>query len=115
MNVPLTPIRFKRRAASLYGRKIGVICEGLRLTYQELFRRCDRLSHMLMALGVQPGDRVAFLAFNCHRLLEAYYGVVQTGAILLPINVRLSKEEIAFILNDSEARILFFTMSFGRA
>jgi fatty-acyl-CoA synthase len=61
---------------------------------------------------VNRGDRVALLSFNCHRLLEAYYGVVQMGAILMPINIRLSRQEIAFILNDAEANILFFDREF---
>jgi fatty-acyl-CoA synthase len=55
---------------------------------------------------------VAFLAFNCHRLLEAYYGVVQMGGVLLPLNIRLSKDELACILNDAEARILFYDSDF---
>jgi fatty-acyl-CoA synthase len=55
--------------------------------------RADRLSAALLHLGVRKGDRVAYLSFNCHRLLEAYYGVPQIGAILLPMNVRLSPEE----------------------
>ncbi len=108
MNVPLTPLRFKDRALGLYGRKIGVVCGDKRYTYGEFFERCDRLSHVLQTLGIGVGDRVAFLSHNCHRLLEAYYGVVQIGAVLLPINIRLSGREFSYILNDSEAKVLFF-------
>jgi fatty-acyl-CoA synthase len=63
-------------------------------------------------LGVQSGDRVAFLSTNCHRLLEAYFGVIEAGAVLLPLNIRLAIEELAFILNDSGARILFYQKRF---
>jgi fatty-acyl-CoA synthase len=112
MNIPLTPIRFKQRALALYGAKTGVVCGDLRLTYSQLFERCDRLSRALVGLGVAKGDRVAYLAYNCHRLLEGYYGVVQMGAILLPLNIRLSPEDFVYILNDSEAGVLFFDGDF---
>jgi len=112
MNVPLTPIRFKRRAANLYGRKIGVVCGSERFTYQQFSKRANQLSHALSALGVKRGDRVAFLSCNCHRLLEAYYGIVQAGAVLMPLNIRFSPQEMSFILNDSEAGVLFLEPDF---
>jgi fatty-acyl-CoA synthase len=112
MNIPLTPIRFKRRAQHLYGRKLGVVCGAERFTYADFGGRCDRLSHALEALGIRSGDRVAYLAWNCHRLLEGYYGVVQMGGVLLPLNIRLSPEDFTFILNDSGARLLFFDSEF---
>jgi fatty-acyl-CoA synthase len=108
MNLPLTPVRFKRHAAQVFGRKVGVVCNCRRFTYSQFNERVDRLSNALLALGVHAQDRVAFLSFNCHRLLEAYYAVPQTQAILVPLNIRLSPEELAFILNDSTPRILFF-------
>lgn len=112
MKLPLTPLRFKRRVAQLYGRKLGVVCGESRFSYHEFVRRCDRLSHALVSMGVHPGDRVALLAYNCHRLLEAYYGVVQMGGVLLPLNIRLSKEDFTYILNDSQTRVLFFDVEF---
>jgi fatty-acyl-CoA synthase len=112
MKLPLTPLRFKRRVAQLYGRKLGVVCGELRYSYHEFVRRCDQLSHAIVSLGGHPGDRVAFLAYNCHRLLEAYYGVVQMGGVLLPLNIRLSKEDFTYILNDSKTRVLFFDIEF---
>jgi acyl-CoA synthetase (AMP-forming)/AMP-acid ligase II len=108
MNVPLTPVRFKRHAAAVYGRKVALVCGDSQFSYSELNERTDRFSNVLVSLGVQPGDRVAFLSFNCHRLFEAYYGVPQIRAILLPLNIRLSPEELAFILNDAAPRLLFF-------
>ncbi|MGH9431255.1 MAG: fatty acid--CoA ligase [Terriglobia bacterium] len=112
MILPLTPVRFKRHATQVYGRKIGVVCGEERFTYSQFNERADRLSNALLQLGLQAGDRVAFLGFNCHRLLEAYYGVPQIQAILLPLNIRLSPEELAFILNDSAPRLLFFDAEF---
>jgi fatty-acyl-CoA synthase len=112
MVLPLTPIRFKLHAARLFGCKQAVVCGEHRFTYNEFNERCDRLSNALAGLGLEAGDRVAYLSFNCHRLLEAYYGVPQLGAILLPLNIRLSCEELAYILADSSPRMLCFDPEF---
>src|SRR5262249_49742492 len=113
MNLALTPIRFKKRAETEFGNKIGVVCGEVRLTYSEYGRRSNRLSNALLRLGVGKGDRVAWLGYNCHRLLEAYYGVVQMGAVLLPLNIRITPSEIAFILQDSESVVLFYDRDFS--
>jgi fatty-acyl-CoA synthase len=107
MILPLTPLRFLERAGRLYSGKVGIICGGERFTYAAFFDRCRRLAGALLHLGARPGDRVAFLSPNCHRLLEAYYGVLLAKAVLLPLNIRLAPAEIAFIVQDADARILF--------
>lgn len=112
MNVPLTPLRFLRRAADLYARKEGVVCGPLRFCYGEFSRRCGQLGRALVGLGIRPGDRVALLSYNCHRLLEAYYGVLEAGGILLPLNIRLAPPELEFMLNDAGARFLFLDPDF---
>ena len=71
-----------------------------------------RLAGALRSQGLRPGEMVAFLSYNCHRLLEAYYGVLQAGGVLLPLNIRLAPPEIAFILQDSGARFLFLDRDF---
>lgn len=113
MILPLTPVRFKQRAAQLFGRKIGVVCGEKRFTYQKFNERCDSLSAALLRLGVKAGDRVAFLGYNCHRLLEATYAVPQTGGVLLPLNVRLTTAELAQIFADATPRIFFFDPQFA--
>jgi fatty-acyl-CoA synthase len=110
--LPLTPVRFKRHAAQIFGRKVGVVCGVQRFTYREFNERADRLSAALLRLGVQKGDRVAYLSFNCHRLLEAYYGVPQIGGILLAMNIRLAPEELGYILSDAAPRVLCFDPEF---
>ena len=112
MMLPLTPVRMKLHAARVYGRKEGVVCGDRRFTYLEFSERADRLSSALLNLRIRKGDRVAYLSFNCHRLLEAYFGVPQIEAILLPLNIRLSHEELAYILNDAAPRVLFFDPEF---
>ena len=107
MNVPLTPLRCLRYAEQQYPRKTAIVCDDLRFTYAQFAERAALLGGALRAAGVHRGDRVAFLSTNCHRLLEAYYGVLEAGAVLLPLNIRLSPDELAYILNDSGARLLF--------
>ncbi|MEN3331338.1 MAG: hypothetical protein V7641_703 [Blastocatellia bacterium] len=113
MNLTLTPIRFLERARALYGKKVGIIDGDVRLTYGEYAERCNRLSNALAELGIGRGQCVAWLGYNSHELLEAYYGVVQTGAVLLPLNIRLTPQELAFILNDSETVALFYNRDFA--
>jgi len=112
MNIPLTPLRCLRHAEEQFTRKVAVVCDDRRFTYAEFAERAGRLGGGLRALGVAAGDRVAFLSSNCHRLLEAYYGVLEASAVLLPLNIRLAAPELAYILNDSKATVLFFEKQF---
>jgi fatty-acyl-CoA synthase len=107
MNIPLTPLRFLRYAEQQYPRRTAVVCNHESFTYAQFAERTRRLAGALRHAGVLPGDRVAFLSTNCHRLLEAYYGVPEAGAVLLPLNIRLTANELGYVLNDAEATILF--------
>jgi fatty-acyl-CoA synthase len=107
VNIPLTPVRFLRYAREQFPDKVGVVCGERRLTYAQFAERTSRLAGTLLAAGAKPGDRIAFLSTNCHRLLEAYYGVLEAGCILLPLNIRLSPQELIFVLNDAGAKFLF--------
>ena len=113
MHVPLTPIRCLYRAFDLYPRKIGVVSGADRFTYAQFTERCERLGAGLLSLGVQPGDRVAYLSFNNHQLLEGYFGVLLAGAAVMPLNVRLTPFELAAILQHAEPRVLFFETDFA--
>jgi fatty-acyl-CoA synthase len=106
MEVPLTPLEFARRTRRLHGHREGVVDGDLRLTYEQFFGRCDRWSAALQGLGVAPGDRVATIAPNTHAQLEAFYSVPQIGAVLVPINYRLTAEDFVYILNHSGASVV---------
>jgi fatty-acyl-CoA synthase len=106
MEVPLTPLEFARRTRRLYGSREGVVDGDLRLTYDEFFDRCDRWASALQAMGVTPGDRVATIAPNTHTQLEAFYAVPQIGAVLVPVNYRLSADDFAYILNHSGTSVV---------
>jgi fatty-acyl-CoA synthase len=102
----LTPLDFARRTRRLHGARLAVIDGDLRLTYEELFGRCDRWSAALAGLGVRPGDRVATIAPNTHAQLEAFYSVPQLGAVLVPVNYRLTADDFVYIVNHSGASVL---------
>ncbi|MBS1856734.1 MAG: long-chain-fatty-acid--CoA ligase [Acidobacteria bacterium] len=115
MHVPLTPIRALYRAVDLYGRKVGVVCGERRLPYAEFGERCERLAFGLLSEGVAPGDRVAFLSFNTHQLLEGYFGVPLIRAIVMPLNVRLTAAELTAILRHAEPKVVIYESDFAPA
>jgi acyl-CoA synthetase (AMP-forming)/AMP-acid ligase II len=106
MEVPLTPLEFARRTRRLHGGREAVVDGDLRLTYEQFFDRCDRWASALAAMGVEPGDRVATIAPNTHGQLEAYYAVPQAGAVLVPINYRLTADDFVYIVNHSGSCVL---------
>src|SRR6202162_4749531 len=112
MFVPLTPIRCLHRAVDLFGKRVGIVSGKREFTYAEFGTRCERLATALAKEGIHHGDRVAYLSFNNHELLEGYYGVVQAHAIVMPLNVRLSPVELINILCHSGARVLIFENDF---
>ncbi len=113
MKVPLTPIRFLHRAIDLYGGREGVVCGAKRFTYGAFGERCEKLASALVRAGVRQGDRVGYLSYNTHLLLEGYFGAPQARAIAMPLNVRLTAPELGQILRHSEARVLFYEEEFG--
>jgi fatty-acyl-CoA synthase len=106
VEVPLTPLEFARRTRRLYPRHEAVVDGRLRYSYEQFFDRCDRWSSVLQHLGAGPGDRIAYIAPNTHAMLESFYAVPQIGAILVPINFRLTPQDFTYIVEHSGARIL---------
>ena len=106
MDAPLTPLEFARRARRLYGAREAVVDGERRWTYAEFFDRCDRWSCWLRKHGVGQGDRVAYIAPNTHAQLESFYAIPQIGAILVPINYRLTADDFAYVIEHSGARIV---------
>jgi len=102
----LTPITFLERSAVVFADKPAVIYDDRQYSYAEFRRRVHRLAGALRRAGIEPGDRVAFLAPNIPALLEAHFAVPLAGAILAAINIRLNSSEIAYILNHAEAKLL---------
>jgi fatty-acyl-CoA synthase len=113
MRVPLSVLEFRDRAAAYFGDVVGIIDGDRSFTYAEYAERTHRLANALRDLGIEPGDRVSFITYNTHQLLEAYYGVIEAGAVLNPINIRLAPPEIAYILSHAGSKALFYHSDFA--
>src|SRR6266705_624673 len=100
-------------AKKIAGTRQAVACGETRYTWEEFDLRTDALARGLASLDVRRGDRVAVLMLNCHRYLELYYACARMGAVIVPLNIRLARPEIVFILNDSEAKILVVDKMFA--
>jgi long-chain acyl-CoA synthetase len=103
------------RARAMYSDRLAVWDGDNRLSYQQLGQRVDALAGALHALGLRKGDRIAVIDVNSQRYLECYYAAAQTGIVLLPMNSRLAPAEIAYILNDAGAKLVFASASFWPA
>src|SRR5580704_9739879 len=113
MFVPLTPLRCLHRAIDVFGSKTGIVSGERSFTYAQCGERCEKLATGLPKFGVRAGDRVAYLSFNTHQLIEGYFGVVQARGIVMPLNVRLSELELTSILCHSGAKMLMFENDFA--
>ncbi len=114
MIVPLSVSDFLDRAVTVYGDRTGVVDEPDQpaaswgtLTYREMGERAKAIAARLDALGIGFGERVAVVSHNSARLLTAFWGVSGYGRVLVPVNFRLSRDEVAYIVEHSGARVLF--------
>ena len=106
MQVPLLVDDFLRRPAQLYPNKIAVVDGGKRFTYAEFQARVNRLSHALLGMGVGLDDRVCVLSPNSHFFLESFYATSQIGAVLVPLNYRLTAADHEYILGHAGVKVV---------
>ena len=111
--VPLTPLSFLERTASVYPDRIAVIHGEVRRNWAETQARCHRLAGALARRGIGLGDTVAVMAPNVPAIFEAHFGVPMLGAVLNTINIRLDAATIAFILDHGEAKVLITDREFS--
>lgn len=102
-----------RKAVSLYPHKVAVVDGSRVFTYAQTAERCAALCRFLQERGIEPQDRIAILEENSHMFLETYFAAAGIGAILCPLNYRLSPKELAFMLRDSGSRWLIVSSSFA--
>ncbi|HEY1099867.1 MAG TPA: long-chain-fatty-acid--CoA ligase, partial [Myxococcota bacterium] len=86
----------------------------VRSTWREVADRARQLAHALLKLGVVEGDRVATIAWNTQRHLELYFAVSSIGAVLHTINPRLSPEQLAFVVDNADDKVLFYDTTFAK-
>jgi fatty-acyl-CoA synthase len=114
MRVALTVADFLNRAAMVYGERVAVVDEPDvpgslgRLTYSELDARARGMAFALDDLGVDHGERVAIVSPNSGRFLTSYFGVSGYGRVLVPINFRLTADEIAYVVQHSGSSVLLY-------
>ena len=111
--VPLTPIGFLVRSASVYPNRLAVVHGERRYGWREALERCRRLASALTARGIERGDTVALMAPNIPEAFEAHFGVPMAGAVLNALNIRLDPGTIAFILEHGEAKVLITDTEFS--
>ncbi len=107
MDTPETLLAAVRAQAARRPEHPALVCGRRVLTYAELEERTDRLAGTLHAVGVGPGARIAHLARDSERYYELLLACARTGAVLVPVDWRLTPSEVEHILTDSGARLLF--------
>jgi len=115
MDYPLTLTHFFERTRRLFSKKtLATRVPGasmFRYTYAEFAERVTRLAGALQALGVSKGDRVGTLAWNSHRHLEIYWGAPLLGGVFHMLNIRLSSQDLTYIINHAGDSVLFVDLS----
>src|SRR5277367_3269458 len=114
MTTPLTLAPVLERAARLFANKeiVSRIDHGThRYTFADFHKRVHRLAWALKRLEVQAGERVGTLCWNSYRHLELYFGVTCYGAVLHTLNLRLAPDQLAYIINHADDRVIFVDAS----
>ena len=112
---PLTPTTYLRRAAHVFGDRVGVVDGDVRYTYAQFLYRTLKFAGALRALGVAPGDRVAVVAGNSHVLLAAHYAVPFAGAVLVALNTRVAASDMAYSLEHAGCSVFIYEPAFEAA
>jgi fatty-acyl-CoA synthase len=109
----LTPANFIKRSVEVYPNKLAVVNGNQRFTYSQFNQRVNQLASALKNIGIQQGDKVAFICPNIPPMLEAHFAVPMIGASLVSINIRLSSKEVGYILNHSDSIVCFVDNEFA--
>lgn len=104
---PLSPLSFLKRSADVYPDYTALIHGKRRTNFAEVYRRCRQLASQLTKVGVLPGDVVSIIAPNIPELYEAHFAIPMCGGVLNAINTRLESKTIHYILEHSQAKVLF--------
>lgn len=105
----LTPYRFLERSGMVHSERLAVRDGSREWSYGEWLPRCRRFASALRASGLKKGDRVGFMALNSEPLLLAHFAVPMAGGVLVAMNTRLTKSEVAYIARHAGASLLFYS------
>ena len=110
--IPLSPLSFLARTADIFGERTAIVYEDRNYTWQQTYERSRALASALKSHGLRLGDTVSIIAANTPEMYEAHFGVPMAGCVLNTINTRLEAETIAYILADSDSRLLIVDTAF---
>ncbi|WP_366919392.1 AMP-binding protein [Rhodococcus ruber] len=102
-----SPSEILPAAAQRYGDKVALIYGGRSFSFNELNDASDRIATALVDRGVRPGQTVSLFSQNRWEWLAAYHGALKAGAVVNPVNVMLTAEELAYVLSDCGSVALF--------
>jgi fatty-acyl-CoA synthase len=111
--VPLSPITFLERAASVYPERCALIYNDTRRSWADTYRRCRQFAAALQHYGVTADDTVALMLPNVPAMYEAHFAIPMAGAVINGINIRLDADAIAFQLEHGDAKVLFTDREFS--
>jgi fatty-acyl-CoA synthase len=112
-HVPLSPLSFLKRAATVYPNKTAVVHGAIERNWAETYDRCRQLGSALAKRGIGKGDTVAVMCPNIPAMMEAHFGIPMTGAVMNAMNTRLDASTIAFILDHGEAKVVITDTEFA--
>ncbi|MFS0553839.1 class I adenylate-forming enzyme family protein [Brevibacillus sp. 179-C9.3 HS] len=101
------------RNASIIPERVAIIFQDKTYTYEQLNRIVNRLAHGLLSLGVHKGDKVCLMMKNSDLFPIVLFAAAKIGAVTVPINVRLTKTEAAYIIDHSDAKVIFYDEEYG--
>src|SRR3989304_3649031 len=102
----MNTVEFLQISSMVVPDREALVCEGRRITYRGVAQRVNRLANALPGLGVSRRDKVAVMSLNGPEVIETYYACAKIGATFVPLNYRAKREEITYMINNSEARTL---------
>ena len=94
------------RSQRLFPNNVAIICNDVHMTYRELYHRASALSKKIVMLGIQPRDRALLFFENSVEFYIGYFAIVQTGAVIAPLNTFLQQAELAHIFNDAKPSLI---------
>jgi acyl-CoA synthetase (AMP-forming)/AMP-acid ligase II len=94
-------------SAAIVPEREALVCGDVRLTYLQVQERVNRLANALTDLGIERGNKVAIMALNSHQYIETYYACAKLGAVFAPLTYRAKREELTYMVNNSEASAFF--------
>lgn len=101
-------------SAGKHPQKTAIFFYDEKITYGQLMEKVNRLANGLVGLGLQKGDKVAVMLPNCPEFVVAYFAILSTGAVVVPVNPLFKSEELEYILKDSNIKVLITAAAFGQ-